>query len=133
MRTPRWVRQEDPQGCSIAVLAMLTGLPYAQVKAEVGFDGTLASACAARHYAWLAARGLTATIAYLDVAGYDRRAEFIPEDRPHLLWLSVGENGWRHSVLQLPDGSILDPEHPEPRRLEELATLRQVTVITEQA
>src|SRR5438552_3918548 len=30
----RWVRQEDPQGCSIACLAMLTGRTYAEVKAQ---------------------------------------------------------------------------------------------------
>jgi hypothetical protein len=33
--TLRWVRQEDAQGCGIAVLAMLTGESYAAVKAEI--------------------------------------------------------------------------------------------------
>jgi hypothetical protein len=31
----RWVRQEDPSGCGVAVLAMLTGLTYAEVIAEI--------------------------------------------------------------------------------------------------
>lgn len=34
--TPAWVRQEDKEGCGLAVLAMLTGQSYADVKAEVG-------------------------------------------------------------------------------------------------
>lgn len=36
----RWVRQEDAEGCALAVLAMLTGETYADVKAAVdGVEG----------------------------------------------------------------------------------------------
>lgn len=34
-RGVKWVRQEDAEGCGVAVLAMLTGEPYAAVRARI--------------------------------------------------------------------------------------------------
>jgi hypothetical protein len=127
----RHVCQEDQYGCSIAVLAMITGLSYQQVRAEVGFDGTLASSCAYRQKKWLEARGYRYENCYFRASGFDRRADFIPTDQPYLLWLSVGGDTWRHSVLQLADGTILDPDRDGPQRLEAYE-LQQITVITSQ-
>lgn len=31
----KWVRQEDPHGCGLAVLSMLTGTPYWRVRADI--------------------------------------------------------------------------------------------------
>jgi hypothetical protein len=126
---PRWVRQEDAYGCKVATLAMITGLPYQQVKAEVGFDGSLGSSCEARQIKWLEARGFTVESIYFKPSGFDRRADRIPQDRPYLLWVSVGTNHWRHSVLQMPTGEVLDPEHPEPRRLADYPEVQQVRVV----
>lgn len=134
----QWVRQEDRLGCSIAVLAMITGLSYQDVRAAVGFNGNLGSSCGARQVEWLREHGFETTICFHKTspacpADYDRRADFIPVARPYLLWLSVGprvgEGIWRHSVLQLPDGTIWDPEHSAPRRLTDYPELWQVRVV----
>lgn len=133
MSRPQWVRQEDAYGCSVAVLAMITGLPYQQVKSEVGFDGSLKSSCSARQKEWLAEHGFPSDICYFKQDGgrivCDLRDELIPQQGDYFLWLSVGGPGWRHSVLQLPDGTVLDPETPEPKRLEQCPELFMVSVV----
>ncbi len=124
-----WVGQDDQQGCSVAVLAMMTGRPYAEVKAAVGFDGSLKSSCPATQKRWLKSLGYESEICYSRKSGFDRRSDFIPTDRPYFLWLSVGSNTWGHSVLQLMDGTVLDPEHQQPRRLEDLPEVQMISVV----
>lgn len=112
-------------GCSIAVLAMIAEMPYAEVRA--GFPKVPAGAY--ELWRWLRDRGWSVECIYFRQSGYDKRAEMIPADGDYYLWVSVGSNTWRHSLLQLKDGTILDPEKPGAFRLEDYPEVQDVVLV----
>lgn len=122
MTAVRHVRQEEPTGCAVAVLAMLLGRTYAEVVAAFGppgaegYDYTLwAKIAADEGYAvqqvW---RGDWRTNAWRDPW------PLAPWADVHVLACDIGRGNGSHLVVLLRDGTVLDPWHEHPRRLEDL-------------
>ena len=109
----RWVRQEDPEGCGVAVLAMLTGQTFAEV--DQAFPDRRArdtpkERCLEPHHMQN----------YLWDRGYFLRlirlAEFAPDGRwpprpfAPLHYVNVtSPSGTGHWVAMEMDGCVLDP------------------------
>jgi hypothetical protein len=126
-----WVRQEETNGCGVAVLAMILGKSYAEARqlfeGAVDFekkgishcclDGLLADLgyAVARKYLW---RGFR----FADHPDHekDRRSPWPPEPFAdlHICQVEVYERSpLAHFVLLLRDGRVLDPLTPEEKRL----------------
>lgn len=124
----RWVGQEDAEGCALAVLAMLSGETYADVKAEVDgwFDKAAPQDWATNgtsHYTldrYLAHRGFWMRRHYA-TWGLPLRA-FAP-----LHYASVKQpSGRGHFVAVLHDGTVLDPMREGTYTLEDWAEVNQL-------
>lgn len=113
--TVRWVHQEDPQGCALAVLAMLTGNTYEQVKATVegeDFHG---------HNGDWATRGLThiSIDRHLAACGFFHRRIYgawgLADDWPPKPFAAihyaqvVQPSGNQHFVVMDAEGRVYDP------------------------
>jgi hypothetical protein len=112
--TLRWVRQEDPEGCALAVLAMLTGDSYAEVKAEIegqDFHG---------HNGDWSTRGLTHISIDRHLASrgfYEQRAyeawglsAWPPDPWAPIHYAQVVQpSGNAHFIVMDAAGSVLDP------------------------
>lgn len=141
MSGPRYVPQEHPYGCQIAVAAMLLGVDYSQALAAYDFSDP----------DYYKARGLTRT--WLEMMLADRgfairvlwRSRGIRTDRAapkkyrepwppapftNLHWCEVepSPGALGHCVLMLRDGSVLDPAAgPAPRSLADYHAVLSVT------
>jgi hypothetical protein len=125
MKLIRWVGQEDPMGCFVAAMAMVAGKTYAEVKAETGecwrrggtffpVDQYLSEnrLVTARYWSHDQFRGHAENGAWL----CDKRdpwppAPFAPV---HLCEVRASAGHW---VVMLKDGTVLDPNVSEPRKL----------------
>lgn len=118
-------------GCALAVLAMITGRTYANVRNDFPqFDGQRAVG-AYELTEWLKREGYAVTHRHWHRFEANREA-YLPERGSYWLWLSVGGREWRHSVLLLPDESVLDPNESEPRRLEDYPEVCSVAVVVKE-
>lgn len=126
-----WVRQEDAEGCGLAVLAMLTGRSYAEVKAKV--DATevgpseaprdwTTSGCT--HYTldrYLAAEG------WFFQRRYESYAELPQEPFAPIHYAEVVQpSGRGHFVVVHADGKVLDPMREGRFRLSDWARVNQL-------
>lgn len=114
--TPKLVRQKDKRGCAIACLSMITGIDYDQIGQELA------------EYHWKA-DGLTSRAAdqYLADHGYavQRRYPVHANGKPRPEWptlftdvhIAKVSKPQSHHVIVLRDGTVLDPEHAETKRL----------------
>lgn len=105
----RWVGQEDAEGCALAVLAMLTGEIYADVKAEV--DGW-----SDEPHDWATSGTSHHTLdRYLTRRGFWMRRHYATWGLPMvpfapLHYVSVKQSSGRgHFVAMLSNGDVLDP------------------------
>lgn len=112
--TQTWVHQEDPYGCGLAVLAMLTDEPYDAVKTEVdswegeGHNGDW-SAGGVTHYTldrYLIARGFYLQRIYKDSG----LSDWPPDPWAPVHFASVKQpSGNSHFVFMDVHGRVLDP------------------------
>lgn len=136
-----WVGQEDAKGCGVAVIAMLTGRSYADIRAQIGSEVGHGRPVGAD---WNEHGIIEVTIdRYLQNAGYYMRERFCGYYEPDVLneHVVIGgppyEGGWPpppfaplhyakikqpsgnwHFVVMLDDGAVLDPlDGPNRRRL----------------
>ena len=131
MSHPAWVRQEDAKGCGLAVLAMLTGRTYAEVRervdaVEVGPSEAprdwARSGCT--HYTldrYLAGEGWFVQrrfATYLELP-------FAPFAPIHYAQV-VQPSGRGHFVVVLADGTVLDPMREGHFRLSEWTKVNQL-------
>jgi hypothetical protein len=121
----RHARQEDPYGCAIACVAMLTGATYGELRAEY-LDGLPPSNfahrrplvdCGTTHPCTdglLARRGFA--VARVWVSGFNASPVPDPWADAHMvsLQLPVGQ----HCIVLLRDGTVLDPAKDAPGRWE---------------
>lgn len=114
------VRQEDPNGCLVACMAMIAGLSYQDVRAlfpRVAQGGLT-------HYAFMdfLARH---DFAYQFLFKFDQTNYAVRDDWPRAPWadahicgVDAGRGGESsHGVVLLRDGTILDPMADAPRRM----------------
>lgn len=129
----RHVRQEDPSGCVVASLAMVTGRTYAEVKRYfegMSFDekGGITHTDAQQY---LSDTGFAGALKYRFMPRFARvdcpNREFrAPWPEPFAPAHLIGINSGRHCVVLLPDGTVLDPLHEAPRRLEDCGEVAYV-------
>lgn len=111
------VQQEHPDGCGRAVLAMLTGVSYAEVDRQIVVRDGDRSLELWQQERFLMERGwfervmLKATEA---PGGVWPPAPFAPL---HLAMVCAGGGSQAHSVVMLADGVVLDPNAAHERRL----------------
>lgn len=126
----RWVRQEDDRGCGPAVLAMLTGHSYEQVKAAISAD-----AAGSGHLGDWTKEGVTyhAMDRYLAKAGYavqrlvrNMGGEWPPRPWAPMHFASVVNSGGIHFVAMDADGKVLDPLHEAPRTFDDWEKVNNV-------
>jgi hypothetical protein len=121
----RWVRQEDPLGCAAACAAMVAGLTYRQV-IEAWPEPSIFARHGITHFdmqQFLSEQGIPNQLRYkfelgmCTVGNQKIRAGWPAVFAPaHVIGIDNG----RHDVVLLADGTILDPEREQPRRLEEV-------------
>ena len=125
------VRQEEPFGCAVAALAMVTGKSYAEVRAAfVGHD--FSTSTSDIHTSGISHNSVDA---YLSSQGYAVRRECRYDqvlNRPREVWpvepftdVHICEvvTSAGHSVVMLRDGTVLDPNRAEPRSLGDYAAV----------
>lgn len=112
----QWVAQEDSRGCVLASLAMLTGQTYAEVKAGFAdwaggisllFDG----------FTYLAEHGYAVAPKYIHYHPLKKNRDPWPVEPFADVHLCEVITSQAHAVVLLRDGTVLDPNTPEPRRL----------------
>lgn len=129
----RWVRQEDPSGCVIASLAMVTGRSYATVKSyfegmDFGDKGGIIHTDAEQY---LADTGFAGALKYRFLPRFARvdcpnRQFRSPWPEPFAPAHLIGINSGRHCVVLLRDGTVLDPLQAAPRRIEDCGEVSYV-------
>lgn len=129
-RTFSLVRQEDPCGCVVASLAMVTGQTYADVRAawppSWNFETGGLDHFEAQHY--LGDRFIPHIFRWrfelgrcgVTMDGVDQRVVRSDWPRPFAPAHIIGINGGRHAVVLLADETVLDPQIATPRRLSEV-------------
>lgn len=121
----KWVGQEDPRGCVLAALAMLTGQTYAQVKAgfadwaggiSLMFDG----------FTYLAEHGYAVAPKYIHYHPLKQNRDPWPVEPFADVHLCEVITSQAHAVVLLRDGTVLDPN---TRNLKKLGDYVKVNVI----
>lgn len=113
-----YVPQEDPFGCGLACLAMVTDQTYKQVEAEVTYNDHGITDMAVQAY--LADKGYASAWKHKwTIYTNQPRLEWPPK-----LWANVHiamtySRAGAHFIVVLRDGSVLDPATPQARRFEE--------------
>lgn len=115
----QWVRQQDSQGCVLAVLAMITGKSYAEVKTGFRLRDWNAEGVGLMHdgLAYLAEHGYAAAVKYrhyLPFPQHRDRWPVAPFADVHVCEVITTQP---HAVVMLRDGTVLDPNTPERQRL----------------
>ena len=120
----RHVRQEDPNGCIVACLAMIDGKSYAELRpfypSVTEKHGGLTLYDFSNYFT-------RAGFAFQLIHAYDRIVSgehagwpFAPWADAHLCGVDGGRGGAHsHGVVLLRDGTVLDPSHDTPRRWED--------------
>lgn len=111
----QWVRQEDAEGCAVAVIAMLTGLPYTAVREQIdteeghGHRGDWATS-GVTHITvdrFLIRHGYYLQRVY---EGWEITSEWPPKPWAPVHFASVKQpSGNSHFVVMRADGVVLDP------------------------
>jgi hypothetical protein len=123
----RWVGQVERNSCAIACLAMLLGVDYAEARSRIPtFDPAVGTA-------------LSDVLRVLGENGWayvEKWSDYSPAARPRPRWplppfapvhiCAVRTPGW-HAVVMMRDGTVLDPLHPAPRRLDTYVDVLQIT------
>jgi len=128
----RWVGQQAKADCCVAALAMITGHPYAQVRSFFPFVET---------------DGMS----YDEYAAYLRLFGYSVDSREQTYAHRLGSEPWppapfapvhlcsithragcktRHGVVLFADGTVLDPQGPEPKQLSDYYQINRVVGIT---
>jgi hypothetical protein len=121
----RLVLQEDAWGCGLAVLAMLTGQTYAQVRdAFPGRDFSGAGehrGMVPHDLDYFLSREGYATAARWHSWYLPPRSRWLPEPfaAVHYAQVDTLDGAGCHFVVVLDDGTVLDPATPSPRRLDD--------------
>lgn len=108
-----WVRQEDPDGCGVAVLAMLTGQTFAEVDATVKRDAKDHTVKSHEMSTYLWDRGYflrRIMLASLAPEGGWPPAPFAPM---HYLDVRSPTGAGGHWIAMDDEGGVLDPWEPK--------------------
>jgi hypothetical protein len=112
----KWVAQQDPRGCVLAALAMLTEQTYAEVKA--GFiDSERGISLMFDGFTYLAEHGYAVAPKYIHYHPLKRHRDPWPVEPFADMHLCEVITSQAHAVVMLKDGMVLDPNTPEPKRL----------------
>lgn len=137
----RWVRQEEPHGCGLAALAMLTGQTYAATRADfvacLRLEAEVADGLFERHghsfFEWdmyLTERGYAVARKFLWLRKWKRAPwPCEPFGRVHLCEVQHSLQHCGHMVVMLADGTVLDPATAEPKRLADYWRVNSVAAV----
>lgn len=108
------ILQRTQDECGIATLAMITGEPYEQVRAEFPFFKDGIDEWEVRAY--LAERGYACAQVYIH---YAPMRVNLPERVKPFTDVHFAYVDDRHFVVVLRDGTVLDPARPQPRHIDQ--------------
>lgn len=128
-----WVRQEEPEGCYIAALAMVTGKSYWEVRSQIT-EFKAMGLLLAEGDQYLVDNGFAVARKYKWVMYTNSKRDIWPPEPwadVHLCFVrptkQIAEG---HCIVLLGDGCVLDPAIPEPRRLTDYYSVHNVTGVT---
>jgi hypothetical protein len=126
----RWVKQDDPCGCALACLAMVTGQTYADVRAAWpdGFNFRTGGITHEDVTHYLGDRFIPYQLRYrfelgrngVGLDGKDERVIRADWPQPFAPVHILGMGSGRHDVVLLADGTVLDPMQEAPRHLRDI-------------
>lgn len=110
---PRWIRQEDQNGCVVAAIAMIVGRPYAEIKAELRPKDLSTEAYTtfdAESYLYEHGYSLLKKWKHVCFKEHDRETwPVAPFALLHYVQVVNGPTGKAHDVVMLANGDVLDP------------------------
>ena len=118
----RWVRQKHLIGCVVAALAMIAGEEYDAIHADFPETNDESGANIFEAEEYLMDRGYAIRRKRMFRTKERRRSPWPPEPfgDVHLCEVRVRkESSCNHAVVLLKDGIVLDPETPDPKRLDD--------------
>lgn len=125
-----WIQQQDSRGCVIAALAMITGKTYEEVRDDITvFIGSGLTSFEADQY--LVEHGFAVARKYKHIL-YNKSDREIWPPEPwmdmHLCFVWPQKTGRGcHAVVMLKDGTVLDPDTSETKRLNDYYKVDNVT------
>lgn len=124
----RHVRQEDPYGCGLACLAMLTEQTYRQVQAAfAGHDRGIIDWAV---QAYLADNGYAVAWKYPNrIYNNQMRADWPPALWADVHIAQVQMPAGSHFIVVLRDGSVLDPATDAPRRWSDYGAVNSIGAV----
>jgi hypothetical protein len=123
------IRQQDPAGCALACIAMATRHSYETVKRWFPLSDFVNYGITHHDIEdYLGDHGFRFARKYRWLPGRDPKTLKQPERK---LWPPqpfapvhiIGINDGRHDVVWLPDGTVLDPNHEEPRHITQVGNV----------
>lgn len=125
-----YVKQEDPNGCVVAAIAMIVGKSYAEVKSELApKDLSRASYTAFTAESYLYEHGYRLVKRWKHICFNETdRAEWPITPFAPIHYVSVQDGaGNAHAVVLLENGEVLDPwTGPTPRNLRDYAQVNEI-------
>jgi ABC-type bacteriocin/lantibiotic exporter with double-glycine peptidase domain len=132
----KWVKQEDTLGCGIACLAMILQVSYAEAKEMFSiFNGLGVKTTQMEEF--LASYGFA-------IARINKRTDlksYRPKKRPawpikpfagihYCLVKALKDSKVDHFVVMLNDGTVLDPDHEDPKTLNAYFDVHYIVGVT---
>jgi len=128
---PRWVKQEDQNGCVLAAIAMIVGKSYAEVKAELqpkDLSTDAYTSFEAESYFYEHGYSAVKRWKHICFAGVDREVWPIEPFAPvHYVQVVNGPSGKGHAVVLLANGDVLDPwTDSKPKKLSDYYQVNEI-------
>jgi len=128
---PRWVKQEDQNGCVVAAIAMITGKSYAEVKAELRPKDLSTDAYTSfdtESYFYEHGYSIVKRWKHVYFAGTDREVWPIQPFAPvHYVQVVSGPSGKAHAVVMLTNGDVLDAwTDSKPKKLSDYYQVNEI-------
>lgn len=123
------VKQKHVSGCLIASLAMVTNFTYDEVHRTLKNDADNKGTSFMDAIKWLYNN-------WFEVSAYDDPGRCLLAmavlDKPCIVFYDTGHllddavTRMIHAIVRLPDGTILDPLHDEPRSPDEITNIKMI-------
>lgn len=129
------IRQKDSLGCAIACAAMIVGCTYEESREAIvpNWDGKIPPG-GYEVWQFIKSRGFDVVCQreHFFAARDDKSALWPPEPFADVHLVSLKTHGagyFNHSVVMLRDGTILDPDCDEPRRMSDYLHIEQISAV----
>lgn len=133
---PKWVKQEDVNGCVVAAIAMIVNKSYAEVKSELHPKNLSTGAYTsfeAESYLYEHGYRLVKKWKHVCFSSTDREQWPIEPFAP-IHYVSIRNGDKAHAVVMLADGSVLDPfADSAPRKITDYEEVCEIIGVWEQS